>query len=89
LVFRGRLGRTDIASVCEKARPLLTDGDPGMVVCDVRGVVEPDAVTIDALARLQLTARRLGHEVQIRHASHQLQQLFEFAGLQDVLLLES
>ncbi|MBA2461840.1 MAG: hypothetical protein H0V45_08780 [Actinobacteria bacterium] len=55
--------------------------------CDV-GALLADAGTIDALARLQLTARRLGFEIRLRHASHELQELLAFVGLDDVLRLE-
>ena len=85
LAFNGRIGPTEIPLICEWVGPLLASGDAGLVVCDVRGVVDPDAVTLDALARLQLTAKRMGHKVVIRHASHQLKDLLEFTGLRDVL----
>jgi ABC-type transporter Mla MlaB component len=52
--------------------------------CEVRDVV-PDAVTVDALARLQLAARRLGCQVRLRHASEELRELVAFMGLDDVL----
>ena len=58
------------------------------IVCDV-GALPPDATVIDALARLQLTARRLGLEVRLRHASNELQDLLAFAGLGDVLRVET
>ncbi len=61
---------------------------PQALVCDV-GAVVPDATAIDALARPQLHARRLGAEIRLRHASQELQQLLEFAGLGEVLRLES
>jgi hypothetical protein len=57
------------------------------IVCDV-GAVKPDVHTIDALARLQLAARRLGLEVRLRDASADLQDLIAFAGLRDVLRVE-
>jgi hypothetical protein len=47
--------------------------------------VEPDAVTADALARLQLAARRHRCEVRLRQASRALQELLAFMGLRDVL----
>jgi ABC-type transporter Mla MlaB component len=53
-------------------------------VCDVSGV-EPDAVVVDALARLQLGARRTGCRVRLRNASPELLDLVAFMGLQDVL----
>jgi ABC-type transporter Mla MlaB component len=52
--------------------------------CDVSGIAV-DAVTIDALARLQLAARRYGCQVRLRGASDELRELVAFMGLQDVL----
>ena len=43
-------------------------GDQADVVVDVR-TLAADAVTIEALARLQLTARRLGRRISLRRAS--------------------
>jgi hypothetical protein len=57
------------------------------IVCDV-GTFPPDAAAIDTLARLQLTARRLGLELRLRHASNELQDLLAFAGLREVLRVE-
>ena len=61
---------------------------PSTLVCDV-GALVPDAAAIDALARLQLHARRLGAEIRLRHASRELQELLDFAGLGDVLRVEA
>lgn len=49
------------------------------------GVTEPDVGTVDALARLQLAARRLGRSIRLRQASDELQELLSLAGLSDVL----
>jgi hypothetical protein len=46
----------------------------------------PDAVTVEALARLQLTARRRGSRVRLRDASPELCDLLEFMGLSEILL---
>ena len=51
---------------------------------DVRDV-DPDAVTVDALARLQLAARRLSCRLLLRNASPELLELVAFMGLADVL----
>jgi hypothetical protein len=61
---------------------------PRTIICDV-GTVVPDVHAIDALARLQLAALRLGMEVRLRHASRELQELVAFAGLRDVLRVEA
>jgi anti-anti-sigma regulatory factor len=48
-----------------------------------------DLATIDVLARLQLAARRTGLELRLRHASCELQELIELAGLGEVLRVEA
>ena len=63
---------------------VLSESRADIAFCDVAGV-EPDAVTVEALARLQLGARRLGCQVRLRHASSELLQLVAFMGLTDVL----
>ena len=56
-------------------------------MCDLRGVAA-DCVTVDALARIHLAARRAGVELSLRHASAELQELLAFTGLSEVLGLE-
>ena len=56
-------------------------------MCDV-SALDPDAVTIDALARLQLGSRRVGCTLLLRHASRELRELLAFVGLNEVLRLE-
>jgi hypothetical protein len=58
--------------------------DPVTFTVDVRDV-DPDAVTVDALARLQLAARRLSCRLLLCNASPELLELVEFMGLADVL----
>jgi hypothetical protein len=41
--------------------------------------------TVDALARVQLTARRLGSELRLKDASQTLRELLSLAGLADVV----
>jgi STAS domain len=57
------------------------------IVCDLRSVTS-NAAALDALARLQLNARRLGLELRLQHASGELQKLIAFAGLDEVLRVE-
>jgi hypothetical protein len=66
----------------------MTFPGPRTIVCDV-SALDPDALTIDALARLQLSSRRVGLEVRLRHASNELQELLAFVGLDEVLRLEA
>jgi len=55
--------------------------------CQV-GALEADAATLDLLARLQLSARRLGIEVLLLDASAELRELVAFAGLTGALPFE-
>ncbi|MDX6507432.1 MAG: hypothetical protein QOG06_2076 [Gaiellaceae bacterium] len=55
--------------------------------CDVRAL-PTDAAAVDALARLQLAAKRVGLELRLRHASAELWCLIEFTGLEEVLGVE-
>jgi hypothetical protein len=47
--------------------------------------LDADAVTLDALARLQLAARRCGFHVCLHGSSPELRELIAFAGLGSVL----
>ncbi|HYZ75750.1 MAG TPA: STAS domain-containing protein [Gaiellaceae bacterium] len=78
--IRGPIARTDLPGLCERVCALLERSGAGVILCDVNGV-EPDAVTVDALARLQLAARRHGCGVGLRHASTELSELVAFMGL--------
>jgi ABC-type transporter Mla MlaB component len=82
--IRGPIRRADLPGLCARVCRLLSSGRPEVVLCDVRGVA-PDAVTVDALARLQLAARRHGCVVRLEHASDELCALVEFMGLTAVL----
>jgi ABC-type transporter Mla MlaB component len=81
----GPVARDAIPAMCERARRLLQGCDAGPVACDVGAIAEPDATTIDALARLQLTARRLGRRVELRSACEELEDLLTLTGLLGVL----
>jgi ABC-type transporter Mla MlaB component len=85
LVMSGPVTRDAIPAMCERALRLLQGCDTGPVACDVGGIAEPDATTIDALARLQLTARRIGRRVELRSACEELEDLLTLTGLLGVL----
>lgn len=53
--------------------------------CDVSGLTDPDAFALDALSRLQLTARRFGVTIRLHNAGRALADLIAWAGLSDVL----
>jgi hypothetical protein len=82
--IRGPIERTDLPGLCERVCSLLELSGADVAVCDVYGVA-PDAVTADALARLQLAAGRRACQVRLRNASTDLLDLLLFMGLSDVL----
>jgi ABC-type transporter Mla MlaB component len=82
--IRGPITREDLPGLCDRVCAVLTESRAGVVLCDVRGV-EPDAVTVDALCRLQLGARRNACMIRLRHASPELLELVAFMGLSEVL----
>jgi ABC-type transporter Mla MlaB component len=84
--IRGPIATGDVPGLCDRVCALL-GGGAGRVrvaLCDVRGV-QPTAGSVDALARLQLAARRTGCQVRLRNASPELLRLVDFLGLSDVL----
>jgi ABC-type transporter Mla MlaB component len=81
---RGPIARSDLPGLCDRVCALLGQASGAVALCDVSGV-EPDAVTVDALARLQLGAGRHGCRVLLCNASDELLQLVAFMGLTDVL----
>ena len=81
--IRGPIARTDLPGLCSRVRTVLRESRASIVLCDVTGI-EPDAVTVDALARLQLAARQHGCEVRLCGAADDLLELVAFMGLEDV-----
>ena len=81
--IRGPITRADLPGLCARVCSVLS-GAGQVVRCDVAGV-EPDAVTVDALARLQLAATRCGCSICLCNASPALLELVELMGLANVL----
>jgi ABC-type transporter Mla MlaB component len=84
LAVRGPIAQADLPGLCDRVCALLERSSGGVALCDVSGV-GADAVTVDALARLQLAAHRRGCQVRLRNASPELLELVAFMGLRDVL----
>ena len=85
LVLGDPIARDDIPALCERVHVLVESCDADPVPCSVGGLDDPDALTIEALARLQLTALRRGRRLGFREACGELRDLVEFLGLSDVL----
>jgi ABC-type transporter Mla MlaB component len=55
-------------------------------VCDVGALVEPDVAVVDALARLQLAARRSGCRIDLQGVGPALADLLELMGLAEIFV---
>ena len=86
MVVRGPVTPEDVDGLCDRGRVLVEGGAvAGDLVCDVRGLTRPDAVSLDALARLRLTARRLSRRLVLLHASTELVELLDLVGMTELL----
>ncbi|MEU1789289.1 STAS domain-containing protein [Streptomyces sparsogenes] len=86
LVLGRAVRRTEVPGLCARLRELASRGaEGGPVVVDVSAVCAPDLAVLEALARLRLTARRLGRRIRLRGASGELRALLARAGLDAVL----
>ena len=56
-----------------------------IVVVDVSGLAEPDALALEALVRLQLIAHRLGTSIRLHNPCAELVDLLALVGLSEVL----
>jgi ABC-type transporter Mla MlaB component len=80
----GPIARADLPGLCRRLCSLLSTSGASLALCDVR-TVAADAVVVDALARMQLAARRCGAQVRLLHASEDLSALIALMGLADVV----
>ena len=84
VTIRGPLQRTDLTGLYTRVCALFTANQGATLVCDVTEVAI-DAVAVEALARLQLGARRHGCTVRLLSAPRELIELASFMGLEDVV----
>jgi ABC-type transporter Mla MlaB component len=80
----GPIARSDLSRLCDQVCALLDRTGADIALCDVTEI-EPDVVSVDALARVQLAVRRRGCQARVRGASSELLDLLAFMGLRDVL----
>ncbi|WP_328494358.1 STAS domain-containing protein [Streptomyces sp. NBC_00414] len=81
LVLPGPVARDDVPRLCETVRARLQPSGAHIVVCDVAGLGPPGLTTIDALARMQLAARRAGGRIRLRAPDPALRALLALVGL--------
>jgi anti-anti-sigma regulatory factor len=84
LVVRGRLSPGAVDTLDARLRVRLAHTDAPTVLLDVAGIERPDAIAIDAVARLYLTARRAGRDLRLCNPTVELRELLALAGLQDL-----
>ncbi|HYB30350.1 MAG TPA: STAS domain-containing protein [Solirubrobacteraceae bacterium] len=82
--IKGPIERDDLPGLRDRVCALLEGSGATVAWCDVTGVAA-DAVTVDALARLQVAARRHRCRIRLLGASDELRELIAFIGLEDVL----
>jgi hypothetical protein len=79
------LNPDDVPALIERMGPGVVRGDATLILCDLARLADADMVTVDALARLALRARRMGCAVSLRDPSTELLELLGLAGLGEVL----
>jgi hypothetical protein len=84
LSIKGPLAPDDLPGVLERARALLQAPRVELLACSV-GELAPDLLSVEALARIALTACRCGCRLELCDATPQLLALLALAGLADVL----
>ncbi|AZM90745.1 STAS domain-containing protein [Streptomyces sp. W1SF4] len=75
----------DVPALCARLGKLCRDGPVRPVTCDVRGVGTPTLATVDALARLALTAKGHGTPFRVTGAAPRLEALLHLVGLGELL----
>jgi hypothetical protein len=87
LEFTGTMSKGVIDDLSALVGTALATVPDVVVVCDIGQATRPDLSLIDALARLQLTARRHGKSIKVRNACVAARELLTLLGLADVLPL--
>jgi ABC-type transporter Mla MlaB component len=85
VALSGTVAPEDLPGLVMRVRALLAGSTHERILCDVEDLDDADAVTVDALARLQLAARRRGRAVTLLHASKRLEELLALCGLDEVI----
>ncbi|MEU5271110.1 STAS domain-containing protein [Streptomyces hygroscopicus] len=85
LVLSQPVTRAEVERLCRRLSGLVGGPGPGSVAVDVGGVRRPDLAVVEALARLRLTARRLGCGIQLLNAGGELRRLLAWTGLDEAL----
>src|SRR3954469_15157268 len=76
----GPIARADLPAICGHVAALLEATGADVARCDV-AALPADAAAVDALARIQLSARRMGRRLEVRGAADDLLALLAFVGV--------
>jgi ABC-type transporter Mla MlaB component len=87
LTIHGPLERADLPCLIERTRAMFEQLEFEVLRCELRDA-RADAVTVDALARVALVARRSGRSVRLSGAPPQLRVLVALMGLAGALPCE-
>jgi ABC-type transporter Mla MlaB component len=87
IVLAGAISRNETTLLCERLRALIELHDLELVEYELSAILV-DLVAVEALARLQLTARRCGCGVRFVGVSSELESLVALCGLRGVLHVE-
>lgn len=88
LVIAGPIEHGHVQHLCDRLQAVIASSDAEVIVCDV-SALPAGANAVEALARLQLTARRSNCHIRLQRASRCLAHLLEFVGIADVIAVGS
>ncbi|QLH19770.1 STAS domain-containing protein [Streptomyces sp. Rer75] len=77
--------RAEVERLCARLGELVRHSTPGPVIVDVGAAQRPVLAMVETLARLRLTARRLGREMRLRNTGGELAEVLARTGLDEVL----
>ena len=81
----GPVDPSTVAGLCARVAALLARVGAQAVVCDVERLGSPEPAALEALARVGLTAHRMGRSAFVCGACPRLQDLLVITGLDGVL----
>ncbi|GGR70460.1 hypothetical protein GCM10010252_05810 [Streptomyces aureoverticillatus] len=84
VVVAGPVRQDDIPRLCADLRAAVLASGADDVICDVGAVTTADLATVEAVARLRLTARRSGTGLRLRDPSPALWALLRLVGLAEL-----
>lgn len=75
----------ELSLLSRRLRTLIDECQADIAIFDVGGLTDPDATAVESLARLQLTAHRMGCDVRLVSASEELHGLLALTGLCEIV----